>query len=270
MINIINDFLLGIFSSLSFHKTLYTILTANNKLFKNIYILTKYNLIILLFFLLTRYTYYGLIDCEFINNYLFYPIFFEYITYIIISIIEIGINIHSNIYHTIHYIGISNVISRQGKSNNLFEMIVIILIYQSTIFAYYKLINFLLIIHFYYLTILLDLIILSFYHSFYFYSNYWQQHNVSINTQIYIYETYWPYYLGYGFVASVLYIMSNNVFIHTLYNLYIINAIILSQMSVKIPHKNYTKKYPKINLQIMKSTELVLMVINKVVNYFVK
>ena len=97
------------------------------------------------------------------------------------------------------------------------------------------------------LVFVLNLFILTFYHSFNCFNNLWQYKKLNLTSMISMCEHSWPYYVGYGMFASILYIYSQYIFVRGLYNLY---SIIISLIPFLIKNVNPEKKplYPKINL----------------------
>lgn len=91
--------------------------------------------------------------------------------------------------------------------------------------------------------------ILSIYHSYNCFNNLWHYKKINLGEMVNLCEQSWPYYIGYGSIATVLYIFKYHPVITGLYNIQI--ALIIS---IPFLNKNtYPKKkpiYPKINLSL--------------------
>jgi hypothetical protein len=69
--------------------------------------------------------------------------------------------------------------------------------------------------------------VLALYHAFYCYNNLWQYQNVDLNKRIEQQSILWPYSLGYGCVASLLYLNSDGYYLQAVYNLHMISILIM-------------------------------------------
>ena len=80
------------------------------------------------------------------------------------------------------------------------------------------------------------------------FNNLWQHKKLSINCRIDMHEKLWPYYIGYGTIATIIYQYAETQYIYGLYNIYM--AILISIPFLIEPI--YPKKqiqYPSINLK---------------------
>lgn len=96
---------------------------------------------------------------------------------------------------------------------------------------------------------LMGIFMLTIYHSYNCFNNLWHHKKINLGEMINLCEQSWPYYIGYGIIATLLYLFKYHPVIAGLYNLHI--ALILS---IPFLNKNtYPRKkpvYPKINLSL--------------------
>lgn len=219
--SILTDFCNGLFTSLRL-DCFFNHIIAKGGLIRHIWKIIKFNIVAHLII-------------PFILQYL--PFF-----YFFYGIIKIG----SIFFHGIFYFDLLTQIpiNKKIKNGSVIDTIATIF----TLFIYQFSIELVLIICNNFLspfTILLSIInyvIPVIYHSFYFFNNYWQRINMDVKKRIDIFETYWPYYFGYGTIAALLY---NHTYF--LYNLYLIVAIVIP---FAIPDRKVDTLYPRINLSI--------------------
>lgn len=234
------DFIYGLFDSIQINLVAKQIFKNTN--FKKLVIkLLKYNFLLHIIPLL-------LTDIIFMMT--------NFSLHTVLYFINYPINLFSAIFHVIHFIHLTNIISiNKSKTNNFMPILetvtlaITMSIYQLVVYLTTKLINYILYDRMYILAIMLNFFILTIYHSFYCFNNLWQHFKIEMFKRIDIHEKLWPYYMGYGIVATIIYFHINNPYFLGLYNMYI--AVILSLpflFETKFPHK--TELYPKINLMI--------------------
>ncbi|MEM0354225.1 MAG: hypothetical protein QXW79_01450 [Thermoplasmata archaeon] len=122
-------------------------------------------------------------------------------------------------------------------------------LYKFTIYLTTHLINLILHERFFFVAICLNFVILEFYHSFYCYNNWWQHKRIGILQRINICEKMWPFYLGYGTFATIIYFYTSIPEIAGLYNLYIM-FLISNPFLAETKHWNILSSYPSINLSL--------------------
>ena len=133
-------------------------------------------------------------------------------------------------------------------------LMITISIYQLAIYLSTEIINLIFNQNLKCVAISINFFILTIYHSFCFYNNLWQKVNIQLQNRINIFETKWPYYIGYGTTSTLLYISSYNKFVFMLYKVNTIFVLILpfviSSKKVRGSETKIENKYPKINLSI--------------------
>lgn len=190
------------------------------------------------------------------------------------SYIYIPIEIFSSFIHLLYYFDISNIVnnsivSRSKKSNSdssdpitgsitmaLYQFTMIVTISINDIFIVY--INI-------YLSYLIKFLLLSMYHAVFSHNNLWQNIGLNITQRIDIYQKMWPYYFGYGIIASMMYIQTN-IFIKGIYNIYIgilISIALLNKMV--LPTSKIT--FPELNLKMI---EYIMSIIFNIVSSVAK
>lgn len=237
---ILEDFGVGIFNSVKINS-LFKITMENIKIQRLIYKICMYNF--LLHFLPTI-----------IFNALEIITGISFVTFL--NIINYPIGVFSALFHLFHYIelidNVSNYMPKTSNTINAIDSITLAItmsIYQIIIYLTTTFINFIMHDRLYFLAIFLNFFILTIYHSFYCFNNLWQYRKIDMIYRIDMYEKLWPYYTGYGFFSTILYLYSNNMFVLGTYNIYI--AILIS-LPFLLDRKYPTEKmpYPKINLII--------------------
>lgn len=191
--------------------------------------------------------------------YIFFKIIqslFNYPLMLIFDILLYPINIFSTLFHIFHYIDLMRMISiYTSKTSNTTTVVdtisltITMFIYQIVIYFINMLINIIFHDRLYVLAISLNIIILTIYHSFYCFNNLWQYKKIEIFYRIDMHEKLWPYYIGYGFLPTLIYFYVSNPFVLGIYNLYMVLVIALPFLIEPI----YPKKvmpYPSINLMI--------------------
>ncbi len=174
----------------------------------------------------------------------------------LLNILMYPINIFSAVFHLLHYVDLINIISVKVfkiSTNNqdvldLMSVSILMFIYQFVIFLTTHVIN-LIFGEYYFVAFLLNLFTLSIYHSFYCFNNLWHYQKIKIAYRIDMYEKMWPYYIGYGTIATFLYLCIKNPIVLFLYNLYMTFIVSIPFIINPLyPKKNMP--YPKINLKI--------------------
>lgn len=254
-INIINDFFSGFIQSLKIHLVI-KLVWENTKYFKLINKIIAYNILLYLIP-------YLLINILNLYNNIYIYILFHFFNYII--------DFCSIFFHLVHYIELLNVVSSHiGKSMNNISLlnnltsIIILYIYQSIMYLFAYIINFIFNDKLNFIAIILNFMILTIYHSFYCYNNLWQHNNIDLFLRIDIHEKLWPYYLGYGTLITFIYMYTNYSYIIAIYNIYLTILITIPFLiPIKVPDKK--QKYPKIKLTII---SYIISIIIKLVSYF--
>ncbi|AYV85603.1 MAG: putative etoposide-induced protein 2.4 [Satyrvirus sp.] len=229
----LQDFTEGLFNSLRIDKIIRPVY-YNLSLRKLLLKICKYNLVmhilpalILIFF----------------NGRLLYPIIY-------------AINIFSIMFHLLHYMDLTNIMSgyivKSSKNIGKIEIISLAItmsIYQLVMYLTTTIIFLIFHDRMYWVSVCLNFFITTIYHSFYCYNNLWHCKKMQLAHRINIHEKMWPYYLGYGTFATIIYTYTDNLYVLVLYNLYLCLVIMLPFiMEIKYPRKEQT--YPQINLFI--------------------
>lgn len=111
-------------------------------------------------------------------------------------------------------------------------------IYIYFIYFITFMVDYILCTHFYYTSIVIKTFLLCMYHSFLAFNNLWHADGkTTIAKRLDHLEGLWPYYIGYGLIATVLYCYQSNVVIFFVYNCY--NIL----MMINVFYLN--KKHPK-------------------------
>jgi hypothetical protein len=237
--NIFADFLFGVRTST--RVDLLTKLFLENYKFRSLILkIIKYNMLLHIFPYLAVVYMSGYLNMQF-------PLFFDISTY--------SINFFSVLFHTLHFMDLINICctcclkTYAGKNAiDMMSLSITMLVYQFIIFATTTIIDFILRDRFYFLSLFSNVLILSVYHSFYCYNNLWQHKNIKMFCRIDMHEKLWPYYIGYGAIATILYLHIENPVFLGIYNLY-------TTISMSIPflvEPIYPKKnsYPSMNLNL--------------------
>ena len=230
--DIAKDYSQGLLTSLRIDKLIITI-HGNQRLRKLFFKICKYNILLhIIPFFIMQLLHFGTL--------IIYPI-----------------NIFSSIFHLLHYIDLVNVVSiyvvgRPKTSTaglDLVSFMITMALYQIVIYLTTTLINLFFYRKLYLISVCLNFFILSIYHSFYCYNNLWNYYKISMNYRIDMHEKLWPFYMGYGTIATIIYMYSDHQYILMLYNLYICLIIVAPFLTkAKYPKKN--QSYPSINLSI--------------------
>lgn len=157
--------------------------------------------------------------------------------------------VHTNLYTKLLH-GLTVVAKIENKSFldlvsfTLTMMIYHLAIYLTTFFAY---IIFNPKLHF--IIDLLVVFVLVIYHSYDCFNILWYCKKINLGEMVNLCEQSWPYYMGYGMIATMLYLFKFHPVINGLYNLYM--ALILSiPFLCKDTYPKKKPSYPKINLSI--------------------
>lgn len=176
-------------------------------------------------------------------------------SYVNLYFVQYLISPISAIFHLIHYMDLLRISTdhcvdfRSKNKKELIDLIslgITMSIYSMVIYLTTELIN-IFFRNFYFIGYLLNFIILSIYHSFYCFNSLWQYHQISPSTRIDMHEKLWPYYVGYGFIATIIY-LNTSCLMCGIYNIYF-GFLMMIPFLIKpiFPKKN---SYPSINLTI--------------------
>lgn len=181
---------------------------------------------------------------------LIYNIFIYMIQKIEYYIITIPLIIFNILFHTLHYIDLINIINKNKSLKNSIDSISISItlgIFQTVIYLLIILINLIFNDRFKILKIIINYFILTFYHSFYCYNNLWQSKGIDMVYRLDIFQKLWPYFIGYGSIASIIYINMGQI--NIFYNMYMILIITIPFLEKARYPKD--EKYPKLNIDII-------------------
>lgn len=141
-------------------------------------------------------------------------------------------------------------------------MSVSMFMYQSSVYLTIMLINGILYSSSAYLRFIINISILTIYHSLYTYNNYWTYRGLNTQAVIHTHGKYWPYFFGYGLVATILY-MSTSTSASYLVGIY--NCLLGLMLMIPFLTKfdRYKPTYPKINLILFTYPEKFIFFITK-------
>ncbi|AGC01781.1 hypothetical protein H012_gp684 [Acanthamoeba polyphaga moumouvirus] len=236
---IFKDYLLGLADSVRFDK-LINILLNDTKICKSFKKIIKLNFLMYLFPQIIIFMTYYLLnwDLSILLYYLSFPM-----------------GIVSCFFHILQYIDIlssirkySSRISSPINNMNYLTLSITMVIYQFVILSTLILIDFVG-KNIIFLTIILKILVLSTYHSFYYFNNLWQYKRVTLYHRIDIHEKLWPYYLGFGTISSIIYIFTDIYWMIFFYNLYT-SILICLPFIIKTKYPPFPIKYPSCNLKI--------------------
>lgn len=247
---ILTEILKGLFQSINIIK-LSKLTFRNVNLQRNMWKLLKHNSI---FYILPGLIMY-LID---ISDYYFYYAY-------------IPIELFSGFIHMLYYFDISTTINNSitsrpkkdtadpmtnGLTMTLYQITMIILIGIFDIVINFINPN---------LSIIIKFLLLSIYHAVFAHNNLWQCIGLGISQRIDIYQKMWPYYFGYGIIASCLYLQTN-IFLRGIYNIYVGILISVSLLN-KMVLPTTKMQLPEINLKLI---EYMMVIIYNTVSYIVE
>lgn len=183
------------------------------------------------------------------------------------------VSIFNTLFHLLHFIDLLNIINcYRGKSkisdnarkrpnpyknysyrtDTVVESISLALtmsIYQFVIYLIILTIDLINNRYFLVFQLVIKFIILAIYHSFYCFNNLWQFRQIKMHFRIDMHEKLWPFYIGYGTLISILYLISDKMIVLALYNIY--TAILISLPFVTdTRYPSRSMPYPSINLTI--------------------
>ena len=261
------DFWLGLIDSLRIDLIM-KVLFRDVKFQKLIWKILKFNMWILIPWLIFYFS--NMLDINFdfvpgISGYfsMYFVDFWRYVVYFsryfIYFITTYILGILDSLFHILHYIDLINIISNhsprstvKGRAIGALTFTIIMTIYQLIIFLTTSVINFIFYDRIYLLAVVLNLGILTIYHSLYCFNNLWHYKNLELYQRIDIHEKLWPYHCGFGLVASIIYLVIQNPLITMIYNLYL--TVLLSLpflIETRYPPSNPDNApYPAINLTI--------------------
>lgn len=238
--NIIQDYLLGIVNSLRLDLLIHP-LYHNMKLRKLFYKICKYNFILHFF---------PLILVQLLES-----IFHTTLTSFL-SLIIYPINLFTVFFHILHYMDLVNIVCIYTKKTSkvldileLLSLAITISIYQIVIYLTTTIIYLIFYDNLYFLAVCTNFIILTIYHSFYCFNNLWQYKHINMSHRIDMHEKLWPYYLGYGTIATIIYTYTRHPYFMGFYNIYMA-LIIAIPFLTKTKYPTKENLYPKINLTI--------------------
>lgn len=194
------------------------------------------------------------------------------------NIINFQINLVSVLFHLIHYLDLLNIISTySGRTDNVsppletMSTVITMSLYKFTIYLTTLLVNLILHERFFFVATCLNFVILEFYHSFYCYNNWWQHRRIRMRRRVDICEKMWPFYLGYGTFASIIYFYTSTPQFTGLYNLYI-TFLISNPFLMETKHWDISPSYPSINLSFFSYLTKFLFFLAKIIvkKFFIK
>uniref|UniRef100_A0A6C0LSK6 Uncharacterized protein n=1 Tax=viral metagenome TaxID=1070528 RepID=A0A6C0LSK6_9ZZZZ len=231
---ILLDFISGLIDSIRLNLIFQQI--KNNQKIRTLF-LNYVKINALVYFIPHILTYFNL--HQFIFKYIF-----EYTTALIIFIYNLFYNI--DLLNSINYIKIKTNI-KMGSLDKT-PLIITMIIYQFTIYIATEIIKIILHDNLWFLTIFINTVILMLYHSFYCFNSLWYLLNFDSHKILDITEKIWPYYLGYGMIATILYVHQFNFIMHAIYNVYMTIIILLPFLiNIKLPSIN--QSYMKISMK---------------------
>ena len=179
------------------------------------------------------------------------------------------VNLTSMFFHIISYIDLINAITKyhgtNAVSNDIVSMIsqsIIMSFYHASMHLTIKIVDLFFGSTFYYLSLIINFLILTIYHSFYCYNNLWHLKKIEMVNRINIHEVRWPYYIGFGILPSIMYLFLYMPYMIGFYNLYI--SILITIPFLVEPY--YPKKnmpYPSINLKFFSVVVKIVFSISK-------
>lgn len=236
---ILQDFNLGLCDSIRIDK-LCKIISHDTKIYNCLYKIIKYNMVLYLI----PYLFVSLINLSIGLN-LF--MLFDWLIY--------PIDILSCFFHILQYIDLVSCINKYttrsmtNRNNmNYLSLSITMTIYQLVIFITTIVLDLFFRNNLIYLSVILKILILSIYHSFYCFNNLWQYKQITLYHRIDIHEKLWPYHLGFGFIATIIYIFNNYYWISGIYNIYISILVCMPFINKTIYPDKYIK-YNSINLK---------------------
>ncbi|AZL89533.1 etoposide-induced protein 2.4 [Megavirus baoshan] len=237
--NIIKDLKLGLHDSIRIDK-LGKIILNDTKIFKCLYKIVKYNIILYII----PYLFVSLIN---------FLIGFN--LFVLLDWLIYPIDILSCFFHVLQYIDLISCINKYttrpttNKNNmNYLSLSITMTIYQLVIFITTIILDFFFKNKLNYLSAVLKIFILSIYHSFYCFNNLWQYKQITLYHRIDIHEKLWPYHLGFGFFATIIYVFNNNYWISGVYNIYM-SILVCMPFINKTKYPNKLMEYKSINLK---------------------
>lgn len=206
----------------------------------------------------------------FLLNYWVWYLFDWSLPNMIMNLLNYPINFFSIVFHIFHYLDLIGMVCKYSPKRSLttgtIDMISLALtmsiyqlaIYLSTMLMYY-------IVPVFFVYAILNFIILAIYHSFYCFNSLWQHKQISIGHRIDIHEKLWPYYIGYGTIATGLYLYSSHPLVLGIYNIYLM-VIIMLPFLLETRYPRTKSSYPKINMAVFSYImSLVLSIAKKIV-----
>ncbi|AGF85513.1 hypothetical protein QJ854_gp269 [Moumouvirus goulette] len=236
--HIAQDYTLGLLDSIRFDKFI-NILLNDAKIYKSFAKIIKLNTVMYLLPQLISLIFNHLFNWDFS---------------ILLYWLSFPIGILSCFFHILQYIDIISSIGKYNKisssTNNMnyLTLSITMAVYQFVILLTLILID-LVGKNIIFMTVILKILILSTYHSFYYFNNLWQYKRVTLYHRIDIHEKLWVYYLGFGMISSILYIFTDTYWLIFIYNLYT-SILICLPFITKTKYPTFPMKYPSVNLKI--------------------
>jgi hypothetical protein len=163
----------------------------------------------------------------------------EYYSSVILSVAYWPLNLWSAFLHVIYFIELVAHIDKTKvvveKTSNVFGLSasITMAIYYMSFGLISPLTNLLINPIFSYLIWLFNFGVIALYHAFYCYNNLWQYQNIDLPKRIEQQSILWPYSLGYGCIASMLYLASDGYYIQAAYNLHMVTILIMPFVTTK-------------------------------------
>ena len=237
---ILKDYFIGLLFSIRF-DIMFKPLMNNIKLRKLIFKIIKYNIL----FHFVPFVLINIIERFIEIDLMFLTVIVAIITYFI-----------SSIFHVLHFIDLINAVNVYARStansasiSELISLAIMMAMYQTMITLTVVILDYVTSDLIWIPMFIIKVIILSVYHSFYCYNNLWQYKKIGMILRVDMHEKLWPYYVGYGTFATLIYIFTNHPITFCFYNIY--NIVIISiPFMIEPKYPPSEPKYPSINLKI--------------------
>lgn len=174
----------------------------------------------------------------------------------IINILYYPLDLLSVLFHAFNYILLINNICeytpKLNASSGAFATIssaITMSIYSMIIYLINGIICHIFSTNLYFISVILNLFLLTFYHSFYCFNNLWQYQKLDMSIRIDIHERIWPYYIGYGMLSSFIFMLTEIPYITGLYNIYI-TLLISIPFLIETRYPRSHDRYPRMNLSV--------------------
>lgn len=164
---------------------------------------------------------------------------FNLVLFFVPTLFAFIVRIVSTTFHLLYFMDLVNALSdqmarRKKRTIGIIELLslaVTMTLYQFFVYLVTLIISFVLYPSFYWFGLCLNFFILTIYHSFYCFNNLWQHYKIGMAHRVDIQEKMWPYYVGFGTVASMIYLYASfgmypNIF-SCVYNVYLFMILCL-------------------------------------------